>query len=132
MLPFYAVNVANLGEWRSGERSAISVYSADHANGTDGGRVYPNVGKAVVVDEYGNETLEPVEIPVALRMNASNTGLASTFPVDPDDASAGSFREDHQDFIKDSGESVGSYSINFEVAISDGVNLSRYNFAGTT
>lgn len=128
MLPFFVVNVANLGEWRSGEKSAISVYSADQANGTDGGRVYPNVGKAVVLDANGIAT--PVEIPVALRMNTSNSGLASTFPVDPDDASAGSFREDSQGFIKDTGESVSSYTINFEVAISDGVNLSRYNFAG--
>lgn len=126
MLPFYAVNVANLGEWRSAERSAINVYSADHAKGTDGGRVIPNRGKAVAADGTA------VEIPVTLRMNASNTGLASTFPVDPDDASAGSFREDHQDFIKDTGEVVSSYTINFEVAISDGVNLSRYNFLGAT
>ena len=118
-LPFYAVNVANLAEWRSTNPGALKAASADHRAGTDGGRVSAEEGAQA----------EP--IPVTLRMNASNSGLASTLPVDPDDASASSFREDLQRFIKDVGTPIDSYAITFRVVISDGVNLlANYNFFG--
>lgn len=119
-LPFYAVNVANLGEWRSGNRQALIVANANFSARTDGGLVRPHVG------------MDANPIPATLRMNWSNSGLASTFPVDLDDASSTSYHEDRQGFSKQVGEAVSAFTITFDVAISDGINLSNWNFEGGT
>lgn len=116
VLPFYAVNVANLGEWMSGVPEAIGVYSANFVTKTDGGRVYPAYASSAA------------EIPVSLRMNMSNSGLASTLPVDPDDKSPASFGSDKQDFKREGGTAYRSYTVNFGIEEASSINLSGYNF----
>ena len=116
VLPFYAVNVANLGEWMSGVPEAIGVYSANFVNRTDGGRAYPAYASSAAT------------IPVSLRMNMSNSGLASTLPVDPDDKNPASFGSDKQDFKREGGTAYRSYTVNFAVEEASSINLSGYNF----
>lgn len=120
-IPFYAVNVANLGEWRSRIPEAIraqnTVYTTGGLVASDGGLVRSNSAAA------GGT------VPVTLRMSASASGLASTFPVDPDDARSANFREDSQDFSRSGGDTgVKAYSVVMKVEIADSTNLSKYNF----
>lgn len=94
VLPLYAVNVANLGSWTSAKSAVGSVVNATYKNNlleTDGGTV---TAKA-------SNSAEP--FPVTLQINNSNSGLAGTYPVDPDDGSAGNFVQDAQAFTKESG-----------------------------
>lgn len=120
-IPFYAVNVANLGEWRSRVPEAIRAQNTLYTTGglvaSDGGLVRSNAAAA------GGT------VPVTLRMSASASGLASTFPVDPDDARGANFREDSQDFSRSGGDTgVKAYSVVMKVEIADSTNLSKYNF----
>jgi hypothetical protein len=120
-IPFFAVNVANLGEWRSRVPEAIraqnTVYTTAGLVASDGGLVRSNAAAAGGTG------------PVTLRMSASASGLASTFPVDPDDARSANFREDSQNFSRNGGDTgVKAYSVTMKVEISDSTNLSKYNF----
>lgn len=115
-LPFYAVNVANLGEWASGVPEAIGVHSVNFRDGTDGGRAYPAAASSLAT------------IPVNIRMNTSNSGLASTLPIDNDDKSPSSFADDKQDFKREGGTAYASYSVSFSVEEASSINLSEFNF----
>lgn len=120
-LPFYAVNVANLGEWKSSVPEAINVsnFGVTNQGSQDGGVVSPNDASAPAP-----------AIPVTLRMNASSSGLASTFPVDPDDRDPDSYTSDKQDFAKTVGEPLETYTVNFVVEQASSINLSQWNYTG--
>lgn len=96
VLPLYAVNVANLGSWKVdlAKTGVASVVNATFKNGLliqDGGTV--TAEKSNSVEEF----------PITLKINNSNSGIAGTFPVDPDDASDQTHRSDAQAFVKASG-----------------------------
>ncbi|HZH42875.1 MAG TPA: prepilin-type N-terminal cleavage/methylation domain-containing protein [Lysobacter sp.] len=115
-IPFYAVNVANLGinstftgpaelvAWRADNPNVVGVSNTQFKNGAvsaDGG---------VAVAQAGSSAT-PVK---AIQMiNVSNSGLAGTAPVDPDDADRtgdphnaddrSSYATDYQEFNKNGG-----------------------------
>ena len=95
VLPLYAVNVANLGSWESAQAGAGSVVNATYSNqgllAQDGGTVKSGTSSAT----------EPFL--VKLEINNSNSGLAGTSPVDPDDKDDGSLAIDAQAFTKATG-----------------------------
>ncbi|MGI8561473.1 MAG: type IV pilus modification PilV family protein [Luteimonas sp.] len=100
VLPFYAVNVANLGSWASARAGVAAVVNATYSNqgllSSDGG----------VVSAGSSSSSDPV--PVSIEINNSNSGLAGTQPVDPDDKSDFNFVKDFQGFTKASGTTGGS------------------------
>lgn len=102
-IPFYAVNVANLGAWESQTPNVASVAGATFDNKgllkTDGGIVTAGAASSV----------SPV--PVSESINISNSGLTATVAVDPDDAATSSQASDAQDFTK----TTGSGSTNSDV-----------------
>lgn len=116
-LPFYAVNVANLGSWASAKAAVASVNNTIYDNqgllATDGGTVTAQSGKSAQA------------FPVALEINNSNSGLAGTLPVDPDDKLNANFVSDDQTFTKNSGVSVGAInSLFIKVSASSTLTLS--------
>lgn len=91
VLPLYAVNVANLGSWSSSKPLVASVVNATYRQGlldADGGTV------------TAQSQNSPTVFPVRLEINNSNSGLAGTSPVDPDDASAANLFADTMEFTK--------------------------------
>jgi hypothetical protein len=96
VLPFYAVNVANLGTWTSSRAGALTVADAQYKQGLlvdDGGIVTVEAGT------FGTSaTATESNILVTLQINRSNSGLAGTLPIDPDDATAENVLQDLQKF----------------------------------
>jgi type IV pilus modification protein PilV len=94
-LPFYAVNVANVGAWTSAQPTVASVtnivYTPQGNKASDGGVVAARSG---VSDD---------PFPVYMAVQNSNSGLTGTLPVDIDDASAWNQASDAQSFRKRSG-----------------------------
>lgn len=77
-LPFYAVNVANLGSWASAKTSVVSVVDAAFDNQ---GNLAADGGLATA----GTSNLATA-VPVQEEIGNSNSGLTSTAAIDPDDA----------------------------------------------
>lgn len=98
VLPFYAVNVANLGTWTSERPNTLSVADAQYKQGLltdDGGIVTVQSGT------HGTAaTASTSNILVALQMGRSNSALAGTLPVDPDDAASTNIFADAQKFLR--------------------------------
>ena len=107
VLPLYAVNVANLGSWNSAKAAAGSVVNATYGNQgllvQDGGIVTAGSGTSGV-----DASMNPLPFAITLNINNSNSGLAGTAPVDPDDKSDANFVNDAQAFTKASGVVTGS------------------------
>ena len=107
VLPLYAVNVANLGSWNSAKAAAGSVVNATYSNQgllvQDGGIVTAGSGTSGV-----DASMNPLPFAITLNINNSNSGLAGTAPVDPDDKSDANFVNDAQAFTKASGVVTGS------------------------
>lgn len=76
-LPFYAVNVANLGSWSSAKSSVVSVVNAAFDNS---GNLSADGGLATA----GSSTLATA-VPVQEEIGNSNTGLTNTAAIDHDD-----------------------------------------------
>ena len=95
VLPLYAVNIANLGSWDSSKPAVASVVNATYNNigllATDGGTVTAQVGASTT------------RFPVSVLINNSNSGLAGTSAVDPDDDSLSNLFADLLDFTKAAG-----------------------------
>lgn len=100
VLPFYAVNVANLGSWASARAGVAAVVNATYSNQG----LLTSDGGVVTAGSLGSTT----PVPVSIEINNSNSGLAGTQPVDPDDGSNFNFVTDFQNFTKASGNSGGS------------------------
>lgn len=120
VLPFYAVNVANLGSWNSTRAGVASVENATYSNQglltSDGGRVTAGLR------DWGDAS-DPVL--VGIDINNSNSGLAGTQPVDPDDAADANFVSDAQRFIKPGSNTGGSRnSLFIKVGASSTLTLS--------
>lgn len=94
VLPLYAVNVANVGSWVSAKPTVASVANATYKTG-----LLVSNGGATTAGSSSSTT----EFPVTLKINNSNSGLAGTFPIDPDDKDAANFVSDAQSFTKSSG-----------------------------
>lgn len=114
-LPFYAVNVANLGSWSSAKAAVGSVANTIYDNrgllATDGGMVTAQSGASAEA------------FLVTLEINNSNSGLAGTLPVDPDDKV--NFVADSQNFTKTNGVVVGlRWSLFVKVSSSSTLTLS--------
>ena len=105
-IPFYAVNVANLGNnnslgaseplaWTSTKPLVVSVTEAQFNNfgvlSGDGGLAQSGSGS------------DPALVPVGQKINISNSGLTGTAAIDPDDAAAASYVTDAQDYEKTGG-----------------------------
>lgn len=106
VLPFYAVNVANLyggspDGWNSEKPTvaAVSQYAT-----TDGYRD----GAGVVTALAGNSA---VSFKISHRLNKSNSGLAATDPVDPDDAAGRSNPDQANDPSDDA--NLASYAMDW-------------------
>jgi len=122
-IPFYAVNVANLGSWNSALPSVADVVNATYTNqgnlAADGG--------IVTAGSSGSST--PVS--VAEEINNSNSGLTATAPVDLDDALSTSFVNDSQAFLKTSGGSSGNTNkLLIGVASTSTISLKSIGVAG--
>lgn len=98
VLPFYAVNLANLGAWISAKPEVASVVDA----GYDKGLLASDGGLVTAQKDGSNEPF-----PVTIGINNSNSGLAGSNPVDPDDGSALNYVRDAQTFTKVIGSSGG-------------------------
>lgn len=98
VLPFYAVNVANLGTWTSERPGALSVADAQYKQGLltdDGGIVTVQTGT------HGTaSTAATSNILVMLQMGRSNSALAGTLPIDPDDGASANIFNDVQKFLR--------------------------------
>jgi len=117
-VPFYAVNVANLGSWASAKPDVVGVVNAAFNNqgtlASDGG--------LATAGTSGSSTA----VPVTEEMNISNSGLTSTAAVDPDDAANSSYANDVQNFMKTAGSSGGSRnSVFIGVASTSTISLSK-------
>lgn len=118
VLPLYAVNVANLGSWKvdTAKSDVASVVNATFKNGLlieDGGTVTSQKSNSVE------------EFPITLKINKSNSGIAGTFPVDPDDASDQAHVTDAQAFTKVSGTAPATRnSVFVRVGATSTINLS--------
>jgi prepilin-type N-terminal cleavage/methylation domain-containing protein len=95
VLPFYAINVASLGDWVSSTPLAASVADATYSNQ---GTLQTN-GGLVTGEKAGSE--DP--IPVTLTIGNSNSGLTGTTAVDFDDDASANRSSDAQDFNKTDG-----------------------------
>jgi prepilin-type N-terminal cleavage/methylation domain-containing protein len=131
-IPFYAVNLANLGDWRSDLTSVVSVKSAEYNNqGTlrnDGGEVTAGSGASATA------------IAVYEEINVSNSGLATTTPIDPHDKDSHpddpavnlSFKEDLQLFERTGGTAPGTrYKIFIRTSTSSTLTLNRFRIASS-
>jgi hypothetical protein len=109
-LPFYAVNVANLGSWSSAKVSVGSVSNTTYDNqgllSVDGGTVLAQASSS------GSA------FPVTIEVNKSNSGLAGTMPVDPDDAANSSYVTDSQLFTKSSGTAQPALRMSLYIKVS--------------
>jgi len=109
VLPFYAVNVANLGSWTSSQPLVSSVTNTIYSNQgllqTDGGLVTAQQGSSA--DAF----------PVTLSINDSNSGLAGTAPIDRGDEADSSYVADAQDFRKADGDASGLSTANLVVGV---------------
>jgi prepilin-type N-terminal cleavage/methylation domain-containing protein len=118
-VPFYAVNVANLGSWASERPGVVGVVNAAFNNqgtlASDGG--------LVTAGSLGSSTA----VPVAEEMNISNSGLTSTAAIDLDDAASTSYANDAQNFLKTAGSSGGGSrnSVFVGVASTSTISLSK-------
>lgn len=88
-IPFYAVNVANLGSWASEYQGTVAVenatYNAQGLLSTDGGTLLPVAAR-----------FRPDPFDISLEIGVSNSGLTATLPVDPDDKLDFNFSTDRQ------------------------------------
>jgi hypothetical protein len=104
VLPFYAVNVASLGDWESAKPLVASVAGATYTNqgslATVGGIVTGGKG-ASAVDGTG----APIPSPVTTTINRSNSGLTGTAAIDLHDDLASTYVSDSLGFIKSTGSS---------------------------
>lgn len=120
VLPFYAVNVANLGDWASAKPRVADVAGAGYDNKglliSDGG----------LITAYSDASTDPFRI--SLSIGASNSGLAGTVPVDPHDRD--SVVQDGQRFTKQAGASGGSINrVTLQVNLSAGFNLKSLSWS---
>lgn len=99
-IPFYAVNVANLGAWESPVTNVATVSNVEF--GVQGRQ---NKDGGIVTAQSGNSN--SFLIPEKLRN--SNTGLTNTAAIDPDDASALNLASDSQEFRKQGGSGSVNY-----------------------
>jgi len=91
-IPFYAVNMGNLGAWGSSKTDVADVTDVGFSNQgfqtSDGG---------VVTSKAGNSN-DP--FPVSMAVKKSNSGLTNTAAIDTDDAAAANVVTDAQNFRK--------------------------------
>lgn len=114
VLPFYAVNVANLGSWSSSKTEVATVAGAMYNKGvlvSDGG----------LVTAQSEASVEA--FPVSIEINNSNSGLAGTNPVDPDDEADSSFVQAAQNFTKSDGTSGGGTARTLSVVVGTSTTL---------
>jgi Tfp pilus assembly protein PilV len=98
-IPFYAVNVANLGYWRSEFPNVATVSNVRYSN--QGAQV----GDGGIVSGEADKYSSPFKVLEAIRRG--NTGLTNTAATDDDDAAQGV--EDAQLFVKQGG--IGNVSL---------------------
>lgn len=110
VIPFYAVNVASLGDWSSEKPLVAAVAGATYSNqgelATVGGIVTGGSG-ASDTDSGG----APVPSDVTITINNSNSGLTGTAAVDLDDQLSGNYIPDPQSFTKTTGSSGGQTNV---------------------
>lgn len=102
VIPFYAVNVASLGDWRTESSSIATVQGPGYNNQgtlTQVGGVTTGGNGSSALDGDG----EPIPTPVTLKINPSNSGLAGTSAVDLHDEIDANYREDAQGFTAGDG-----------------------------
>lgn len=110
VLPFYAVNVASLGDWDSAEPLVVSVAGATYTNQG----ALSTIGGIVVGGKAASETDgdgEPIPSPVTITINNSNSGLTGTAAVDLDDELDANYIPDAQTFVKTDGSVGGSTNV---------------------
>lgn len=95
-LPFFAINLASLGTWTSGNDSIVNINGAIY---NPQGRLATQGGLAV----WGQGSSETA-IAGSERINVSNSGLTATLPIDLDDLDAASHVTDSIDFLKRAGD----------------------------
>lgn len=98
-IPFYAVNVANLGYWRSQFPNVATVSNVRYSN--QGAQV----GDGGVVSGEADQYSSPFKVIESIRRG--NTGLTNTAATDDDDAALAT--EDAQLFVKQGG--IGNVSL---------------------
>jgi hypothetical protein len=90
-IPFYAVNVANLGAWESPLTNVATVSNVGFRQGRQ------NADGGIVTAESGNSANS---FPIPEMIRNSNTGLTNTAAIDTDDAAVSNLVSDSQAFRK--------------------------------
>lgn len=113
-IPFYAVNVANLGQWRSEFPNVATVSNVRYSN--QGSQIEDGGIVSGESDAYSNS------FNVIEKIGRGNTGLTNTAPTDDDDAVQN--LEDAQLFIKQGGiGNVALHHVNVQLVLSTTAQL---------
>ncbi|HJW45093.1 MAG TPA: hypothetical protein VJ484_01245, partial [Lysobacter sp.] len=117
-VPFFALNLASLGEWNTDDESIVDIYGATYTpQGT-----LENQGGLV---KWGAGSSQE-KIPGSEKINVSNSGLTATVPVDLDDGADQSFVTDWLSFLKAVGNSTQPpKSLVVRVAASSTITLQK-------
>lgn len=138
-IPFYAVNVANLGNnnslgatepvaWTSSNSGVIDVSNVVFANGS--GAVTKDGGIATATSSSSNTIIAANQ-----TINISNSGLSGTAAIDPDDAATDSYASDAQNYTKTSGPQTTTKTLIVKLGSSslpNNVNLTVTALSGAT
>lgn len=95
-LPFFAINLASLGTWESGNDAIVNINGATY---NPQGRLFTQGGLAVWGEGSSEDPVTGTE-----KINLSNSGLTATLPIDLDDLDAASHVTDSIGFLKRAGD----------------------------